>query len=51
MAPARLPSSVRPQMLQTLISGAPGPQYIYHDTLYGSEGWDARIEQIIDNMG
>jgi len=40
-----------PQMLQTLISGAPGPQYIYHDTLYGSEGWDARIEQIIDNMG
>jgi len=40
-----------PQMLSTQISGALGPQYIYHDSIYGSEGWDARIEQIFDNMG
>ena len=40
-----------PQMLSTQISGALGPQYVYHDSIYGSEGWDARIEQIFDNMG
>lgn len=40
-----------PQMLQTVISGALGPQYIYHDSLYGSEAWDARIAQTFDSMG
>jgi len=40
-----------PQMLQTIISGALGPQYINHDSTNGSESWDARIEQVFDNMG
>jgi len=44
-------TATTPQMLQTIISGAVGPQHIYHDSLYGSEAWDARIEQIIDNIG
>ncbi len=44
-------TSTTPEMLTTLISGAIGPQYIYHDSIYGCEGWDARIEQIIDNFG
>ena len=39
------------QMLQTIISGAMGPQYIYHDSIYGSEGWDTTISQIFDNLG
>jgi hypothetical protein len=44
-------TTAMPQMLQTAISGRLGPQYIYHDSIYGSEGWDACIEQIFDNMG
>jgi hypothetical protein len=38
-------------MLQTVMSGALGPQYIYHDSIYGSEGWDARIGQVFDSLG
>jgi hypothetical protein len=44
-------TSSTPQMLTTLLSGALGPQYIYHDSIYGCEGWDARIAQIFDNFG
>jgi len=40
-----------PEMLTTILSGALGPQYIYHDTAYGCEGWDNRIAQIIANFG
>lgn len=40
-----------PQMLSTLLSGELGPGYIYHDALYGAEGWDARIAQVFDSMG
>jgi len=40
-----------PQMLNTVISGAMGPQYIEHDALFGSEGWDIRIAQIFDSWG
>ena len=40
-----------PQMLDTVLSGALGPQYVYHDSIYGCEGWDARIRQIINNFG
>jgi len=40
-----------PQMLQTVISGALGPEYIDRDSAKGSVSWDARIEQIFDNMG
>lgn len=38
-----------PQMLKTVISGAMGPQYIEHDALYGSEGWDIQIAQIFNS--
>jgi hypothetical protein len=44
-------TSSTPQMLQTLISGALWPQYIFHDDIYGSTGWDNRIAQIFDNFG
>lgn len=44
-------SAAAPQMLQALTGGAMGPQYIYHDALYGSEGWDTAISVIFDNMG
>jgi hypothetical protein len=39
-----------PTMTQTLLNGALGPQYIYHDGIYGSEGWDTQISQIFDSM-
>jgi len=40
-----------PQMVQALLGGALGPQYIYHDSIYGCEGWDDRIAQVIDDLG
>lgn len=39
-----------PQMFQTLLSGALGPQFIEHDSIYGSEGWDTRIAQIFATL-
>lgn len=39
-----------PNVPQVMISGGLGPQYIYHDSIYGSEGWDTRISQIVGNM-
>jgi hypothetical protein len=39
-----------PQILQIVISGVMGPQYIQHDALYGSEGWDLVIGQVFDKM-
>jgi hypothetical protein len=44
-------TAATPQMLPTLLSGAVGPGYIQHDSLYGSEGWDIRIAQIFDSIG
>jgi hypothetical protein len=44
-------SASMPQMIDTALSGALGPQFIYHDSIYGCEGWDARIAQIIRNFG
>jgi hypothetical protein len=44
-------TSAAPQMLSVLTSGALGPQYVYHDALYGCEGWDTTIAQIFDGMG
>jgi len=40
-----------PQMLPVLTSGTIGPEYIYHDGLYGCEGWDIRISQVFNSMG
>lgn len=40
----------KPQMFQTLLSGALGPQFIEHDSIYGSEGWDTRIAQIFATL-
>jgi hypothetical protein len=40
-----------PQMLQTVTGGVLGPTYIYHDALYGSEGWDTRIAQVFYSLG
>ncbi len=39
-----------PAMTQTLLSGALGTQYVYHDSIYGSEGWDTQVSQIFQNM-
>lgn len=39
-----------PNVTQVMVSGGLGPQYIYHDSIYGSEGWDTRISQIVGNM-
>jgi hypothetical protein len=39
------------QMLQTVISGVMGPQWIQHDALYGSEGWDTQIAGVFATMG
>jgi len=39
-----------PQMFQTLLGGAVGPEFIEHDSIYGSEGWDTRIAQIFDTL-
>lgn len=40
-----------PTITQLMTSGVLGPQYIYHDSIYGSEGWDTRIAQVIGNLG
>jgi hypothetical protein len=40
----------QPDMLQTILSGALGPQYIFHDSIYGSEGWDNRVAQLFDTL-
>jgi hypothetical protein len=39
-----------PDMLTTVLSGALGPQYIEHDSIYGSEGWDTRISQVFNTL-
>jgi len=39
------------QMVQVVIGGGLGPQYIYHDVLYGSEAWDNQIGQVFNSMG
>jgi hypothetical protein len=39
-----------PDMLTTVRSGALGPQYIEHDSIYGSEGWDTRISKVFDTL-
>jgi hypothetical protein len=39
-----------PDMLPTALSGALGPQYIEHDSIYGSEGWDTRISQVFNTL-
>ena len=40
-----------PNMLNVLTSGTIGPQYIYHDSIWGCEGWDTVISQIFNGMG
>jgi hypothetical protein len=40
-----------PEMLQTVISGTLGPQYLELTTTEGSENWDTQIARVFDNMG
>jgi hypothetical protein len=40
----------RTQLVQAMTSGVMGPQYIYHDSIYGSEGWDTHMATVIANM-
>ncbi len=40
-----------PQMLQTVISGALGPQYLQTGSSDGSLSWDAQMATVIDSMG
>lgn len=44
-------TSATPDMLTTVLSGALNPSYVYHDSIYGCEGWDNRIALIFDNFG
>jgi hypothetical protein len=44
-------TATMPAMLQTLLGGHLGATYIYHDALYGSEGWDTQIAQLFDSLG
>jgi hypothetical protein len=44
-------TSSSPQILTTVLGGTLGPQYIFHDSLYGSEGWDTQIGLIFDDLG
>ena len=44
-------TSAVPQMLTVVTSGGLGPQYVYHDGIYGCEGWDIRISQVFNSMG
>jgi hypothetical protein len=37
-------------VLTVLPSGQVGPSYVYHDALYGSEGWDIHIGATFGNM-
>ncbi len=46
--PAGLVSN--PTITQIITAGGIGPQYIYHDSIYGSEGWDSRIAAVVGNM-
>jgi hypothetical protein len=40
-----------PQIPQVVTSGVMGPQYIQHDSLYGSESWDTVIGRVFNDMG
>jgi hypothetical protein len=40
-----------PDTLSVLTNGTLGPQYIYHDSFWGCEGWDTTISQIFNGMG
>ena len=44
-------TAASPGMLQTIISGAMGPEYLYNDPVYGSAAWDTAISQTFVNMG
>ena len=44
-------TAAQPQMLSVIVGGGLGPQYIYHDVLYGSEAWDNQISQVFSSMG
>lgn len=44
-------TAASPGMLQTIISGAMGPEYLYTDATYGPEAWDASVSQTFANMG
>lgn len=43
-------TSAAPGILQAMISGALGPQYLDGTSTEGYVAWDQRIEQILDNM-
>jgi hypothetical protein len=40
-----------PQMLQIVISGALGPQFLQVDSSDGSQSWDAEIATVFEDMG
>jgi hypothetical protein len=40
----------RSQVVQAMTSGIMGPQYIYYDALYGSEGWDLHMATVIGHI-
>ena len=43
-------TATKPLTFQTILGGQLGPQYIMHDSLFGSEGWDTRIAGIFNTL-
>jgi hypothetical protein len=44
-------TAASPQIVTPLLGGTLGPEYIFHDSLYGSEAWDTEIGQVFEDMG
>ena len=42
--------ATNPKTYQIVLGGQLGPGYIYHDSIYGSEGWDSRIAAIFTSL-
>ena len=34
-----------------MASGEMSPAFIYHDSIYGSEGWDTRMSEVVPGVG
>jgi hypothetical protein len=40
-----------PQLATVMASGEMSPAFIYHDSIYGSEGWDTRMSEVVPGVG
>lgn len=44
-------ASQGPTLLSAMLGGEMGPAYIYHDSIYGSEGWDTAMAAVVPGVG